>query len=75
LNLATGNSTEPWGENGANVGNYHTSRAYGGIKLVQMMNCHGGIREVSHDGYGTKRQLYNFLSGMLAGIQAGIKES
>jgi hypothetical protein len=37
--------------------------AYGGVKLVQRGDS-GGYRDVSCDGYGTKKQLYTFLRGM-----------
>lgn len=48
-------------------GAYSFSQAYGGIKLVQ---CTGrGQRDISCDGYGTKRQLYTFMRGMLATME------
>lgn len=48
------------------IGAYRLDQAYGGVKLVQVTSEGGGIREISCDGYGTKRQLYTFLMGMLA---------
>ncbi len=47
---------------------YFLSMAYGGYRLEQ--NDGTGCRTISHDGYGTKRQLYTFLVGMLEGITA-----
>ena len=58
-------------ENGkyqANIGNYHLDYAYSGVKLVQLVSGGGGIRSISTGGYGTKRELYNFLGGMLQGL-------
>jgi hypothetical protein len=52
----------------ANIGNYHLDYAYGGVKLVRIVNEQGGIKEISRDGYGTKRQLYSWLKAFLAGI-------
>lgn len=52
----------------ASVGHYHLDYAYGGVKLVRMVNEGGGISVISTDGYGTKRELYNWLQAFLAGI-------
>ncbi len=46
------------------VGAYDCDQAYGGIKLIQHVKG-GGIRAVSCDGFGTKRQLYTFMRGMI----------
>ena len=46
-------------------GAYILSYAYGGVKLEQYVQG-GGVRTVSTNGYGTKRQLFNFMQGMLA---------
>lgn len=51
------------------VGAYALSYAYGGVKLIQYINTSGAQREISRDGFGTKRQLYGFLQGMLAAAQ------
>ena len=48
------------------VGSYRLDYAYGGVKLVKTTSEGGGITNVSPDGYGTKKQLYTFLRGMLA---------
>ena len=49
---------------------YHVSGAYGGVALDQMMPEGSGTRRISCDGFGTKRQLYTFLKGMIAGTEA-----
>lgn len=56
-------SNPPYGT----VNAYTFSQAYGGIKLEQYCNS-GGVRTISTGGYGTKRELYNFMRGMLAGV-------
>ena len=52
-----------------NIGNYHLDYAYGGVKLVQMVNYGGGIREISRGGFGTKRELYNWMQAFLSGME------
>jgi hypothetical protein len=44
---------------------YQLGYAYGGVKLVNMGN---GCRDVSHDGFGTKRELYTYMTGFLDGL-------
>lgn len=46
---------------------YGIGRAYGGVRLEQYV-IGGGVRTVSWCGYGTKRQLYNFMLGVLEGL-------
>ena len=53
----------------ANINNYYLDYAYGGVKLVQMVNKHGGITEISRNGHGTKRELYNWMQAFLTGTQ------
>lgn len=72
INAATDSPPKPYtkGADGrfkANIGNYHISGAYGGVKLVRMGNKGGGISAVSTNGYGTKRELYNWMTAFLAG--------
>jgi hypothetical protein len=43
---------------------YQIGYAYGGCKL----ETKGGGRSISHDGYGTKRQLYIFMMGLYDGL-------
>lgn len=50
-----------------NIDNYHLDYAYGGVKLVRTCNEHGGISTISTGGYGTKRELYNWMQAFLAG--------
>lgn len=82
INEVTDSPTEPYTRNEkeddregrinvgftANIGNYHLDYAYGGVKLVRMVNDGGGIEEISRDGFGTKRQLYSWLQAFLAGL-------
>lgn len=51
-----------------NINNYHLDYAYGGVKLVRTCNKHGGISTISTGGFGTKRELYNWMQAYLAGI-------
>ena len=77
LNELTGNPDTSYtkidGKLKANIGNYHVSGAYGGVELHQMMNEGGGVNVISRNGYGTKRQLYDFLTAFIAGIELGVK--
>ena len=52
----------------SNIGHYHLDYAYGGVKLVRMVNIHGGVTEISRGGFGTKRELYNWMQAFLAGM-------
>ncbi len=77
INEATNSPLIPYRRNGtegkrhtgftANIGNYHLDYAYGGVKLVRMVNGGGGITEISRDGFGTKRELYNWMRAFLVG--------
>ena len=49
-------------------GNFHISYAYGGVELHRMDNQHGGVETISTGGYGTKRELYNWMGAFLAGM-------
>ena len=73
INRITGNNiaTHTRDKSGirSNVGNYHLDYAYGGVRLVQYMNEHGGIRVII-DGFGTKRELYEKMHAFIAGIEA-----
>jgi len=72
INEVTKSPMEPWTkqEKGikANIGNYHLDYAYGGVKLVRMESDGGGISVVSTGGYGTKKDLYTWMSAFLSGI-------
>ena len=52
----------------ANIGNYHLDYAYSGVKLARMVNESGGITVISTTGYGTKRELYNWMNAYIAGL-------
>lgn len=52
------------------VGCYYRSGAYGGVRLEQIC-VGGGARDISPHGYGTKRQLYDFLNAYIKGIELG----
>ena len=52
----------------ANIGHYHLDYAYGGVKLVRMVNEGGGITDISRCGYGTKRELYEWMRAFLGGM-------
>jgi hypothetical protein len=57
------------GKRRANIGHYCLDSAYGGVKLVQVMTNGGGIREISSHGFGTKRELYIFMRGMIEALE------
>lgn len=52
----------------ANLGNYHLDSAYGGWRLVQMASDGGGVRDVLHTGYRSKRELYDLVFAYRYGI-------
>jgi len=74
INKKTGHATEPYSSEGgkftANIGTYLLDYAYGGVKLVQLVSEGGGITVISSGGYGTKRDLYNWLWAFLAGLES-----
>ena len=74
INTVTESPAEPYDmskEVGSrtNINNYHLDYAYGGVKLVQMANSGGGIRVISTGGYGTKRELHQWLQAYLVGLE------
>lgn len=78
INEVTNSPMESWTRRGkegarkpgfkANIDNYHLDYAYGGVRLVQHVNKGGGIRVISSTGFGTKRELFNWMDAFLAGI-------
>lgn len=54
----------------AMVGRYYVSGAYGGWKLVQIVNEGGGERGIT-DGYGTKREVCQLIHAYREGMAAG----
>lgn len=72
INMGTGNPCEPYkkdasGKHVAQAGNYHLSYAYGGVALEQMCKG-GGVRRISSTGYGTKRELYQWMQAFIGGL-------
>lgn len=73
INKRTNSPGAPWTHTKedklkANIGNYHLSWAYGGVQLVRMGNKGGGISVISTIGFGTKRELYNWLQAFIRGL-------
>lgn len=52
----------------SHIGHYHLDYAYGGVRLSRVMNEGGGINVISTGGFGTKRELYNWMQAFLSGI-------
>ena len=73
INKATNQPLKPVDKKQWQIGNYHLDYAYSGVKLVRMCNEHGGIRTISRGGYGTKRELYNWMEAFLSGLEIGGK--
>lgn len=82
LNQRTGAPWEPYskqddGTYKANPGNYHihsayggvNDSAYGGVKLVRMTNTAGGVADVLHSGFVSKRELYSLMHAYLKGLE------
>jgi hypothetical protein len=59
---------KPTGRSWCNVDHYHLSYAYGGVKLERICNQSGGVTIISTGGFGTKRELYNWMQAFLAGF-------
>lgn len=64
---------ETTGRYKSNIGNFHLSYAYGGAALEETKSDGGGVRRVSTGGYGTKRELYIWMSAYLAGLYTSKK--
>ncbi len=54
----------------AKVGRYYVSGAYGGWKLVQILNEGGGERSITQ-GYLSKREVYHLIHAYREGMAAG----
>lgn len=72
LNDAAGAAREPYtrddeGRFRANVGTFTIDRAYGGFRLERIVTEGGGARDISPRG--TAREVYEFINGMLEGIE------
>lgn len=53
----------------SNVNHYCLDMAYSGVKLVRIVNEGGGQREISNIGYGTKRELFNYMKAFIMGLE------
>lgn len=73
LNKIAGTPEKPWeqkdGKMVANIGCYFLDGAYGGYKIVQMVNESGGERSITQ-GYLPKRELYNLIHAYKDGFLA-----
>ena len=77
LNKLTGSPMEPyapWIEGQPNkcraqVGNFHISHATVGVCLHRMSNTSGGVSCPLNAGHGPKRELYEQMRAMIAGIE------
>lgn len=72
INDAKGFEREPYNRSkpgcNPNPNVYHLDYAYGGVKLVQMMDKGTGVRDI-FSGYGTKRELYNEMRAYIKGME------
>jgi len=78
INELTNNPMQPYNNLGTesfkvNAGNYHLDYAYGGVKLCQMC-LGGGTRDISTMGYGTKKELYNWMVAFKRGLTTPISQ-
>lgn len=53
----------------ANIGHFHIDHAYGGVSLERMMSEGGGVESISDLGHITKRELFNWITAYISGIQ------
>jgi hypothetical protein len=68
INELTDQPNKPYGDNGANVGNYHLDFAYGGVRLAQITNKGGGITCPLGLSFLTKRELNYKLTAFISGL-------
>ena len=73
LNQITSNPPTPYsktadGKIQANLGNFHLSRAYGGVCVHQMQNDGGGITTPIFYGHISKREAFDRLNAFISGI-------
>jgi hypothetical protein len=73
VNKVTGAPAVPWttvdGRNVSSIGNYHLSRAYGGVALHCMANEHGGVHDVFGHGHMPKAELAGLMYAFLKGFE------
>ena len=76
LNKITGSPATPYtklakpGKYEPNVGNYHLDWAYGGVKVIRMME-NGGCSNPFSVGFETKRECLGVLNSFIKGVEAG----
>lgn len=69
INAKVGAPMQPWVNGNAQIGNYHISRAYGGVCLHVMHNASGGVRTPLIGGHVPKRHLYDMMHAYLMGLE------
>ena len=78
INKATGSPLTPYTrtESGltANVGNFHISRAYGGVCVHRMNNDGGGVTEPIWSGHISKANAETQIRAYLKGLETSKKE-
>ncbi len=80
INKITGSPMTPYTRNGTegnrkpgftpNALNYHLDWAYGGVRLIRMCKTGSGVTSISQIGFTSKRNLYNWMSAYIDGLQA-----
>ena len=70
LNSVTGQPKTYGIKNGkefkTNIGHYCLDAAYGGWKLVQVVNEGGGIKEITQSGFTSKKNLYYEIQAIIS---------
>lgn len=74
INRSTGQQEKPWvrGDDGtlqANVGTYVLDWCYGGVRLSQLCNAGGALRDLTL--LGTKPETMRYLNAFLEGLCTG----
>ena len=54
---------------GSNIGNYHTSKQYGGVQIQQIANKGGATRAITN-GHEPKRECLARLHAFIKGIES-----
>ena len=67
LNTLTNSPTTYMTDGVSNIGHYHLSWAYGGVRLHRLTTHGGAIITVCDGGYGTKRELYEKMQAYISG--------
>lgn len=74
LNELTGNPVDTHTKTDAgyiaNIGNYHSSWAYGGCQLHRTVNEGGGVTCPLSTGYTSKRELFECINSFIAALEA-----